>query len=99
MSLTDLKAPQVLNLITDASCDEVPGGILAGWLEDDSSSKESTCCSGVIMLYRTQVHDALYKIIRSVAFTCSDRDCGRGMGVMLFCLHLSCLTVPLARRD
>lgn len=47
MSLVDLKAPQVLNLITDASCDEAPGGILAGWLEDDSSSRESACCSEI----------------------------------------------------
>jgi hypothetical protein len=50
MTLADLKAPQVLGLITDASCEEVPGEILAGWLVDDSSSKESTCCSGNIML-------------------------------------------------
>jgi hypothetical protein len=77
MSLADLKAPQVLNLITDACCDEAPGGILAGWLEDDSSSKENSCCSGVIMLRNTQ-HLASYKMQKlTVAVTCSDRECGR----------------------
>jgi hypothetical protein len=50
MTLADLKAPQVLSLITDASCEEVPEGILAGWLEDDSCSKDSTCCSGNSLL-------------------------------------------------
>jgi hypothetical protein len=50
MTLADLKAPQVLSLIADASCEEVPGAILAGWLEDDSCSKDSTCCSGNSLL-------------------------------------------------
>jgi hypothetical protein len=50
MTLADLKAPQVMSLISDASCEEVPGGILAGWLEDGSCSKDSTCCSGNSLL-------------------------------------------------